>query len=439
MDAGRGVWCQISDVDAARHVAPGVAPAPVRALLYPYESPPGRVPERDPTSLPPNARRPQKAHVHPPDERPEQLIPPDTTRILIVRLTARGDLVFASPLAGALRRRFPTAYIAWAAEEHTAEVIQGNPHLDEVIVWDRRAPAGASRHERMWGGNTRDFMAELRSRRFEVVIDTQGLLRSAFITLLSGADVRIGLGSREGSGLLMSSVIPRGGNPRLFASEYLFLAGKLGLDTSTFNPEIPCLQPDLTRAMHIVGRAKRAPGFVAACPFSSRSFKQWPLERWAELIRRLRSESQRGVVLLGGPEDRDAANQIERDIDAREPSGSPSPPLMNLAGRTTLGEASAVVSLADLAVGVDTGLSHMAVAHGRPTVLIFGSNTPYLDPPAPSVAILHSGRSCSPCRGRLTCDGRIDCMNDISVAQVLAAASSVELSGSSPSPAPPGP
>ena len=58
---------------------------------------------------------------------------------------------------------------------------------------------------------------------------------------------------------------------------------------------------------------------------------------------------------------------------------------------------------------------------GRPAVLIFGPHTPYMDPPGPGATILHSGRSCSPCRGKLVCDGRIDCMNDIRVARVLAA------------------
>ena len=124
------------------------------------------------------------------------------------------------------------------------------------------------------------------------------------------------------------------------------------------------------------------------------------------------------MVLLGGPADRDAADRI---LEGGANGPATGAPLVDLVGGTTLGEASAVVSRCSALVGVDTGLSHMAHAFGRPAVLIFGSNAPYLDPPTPRARILHSGRDCSPCWGRLTCDGRIDCMDDIAVAEVLAA------------------
>ena len=162
---------------------------------------------------------------------------------------------------------------------------------------------------------------------------------------------------------------------------------------------------------------------MVACPFTTRFYKHWREERWSALIRAVRERTRLGVVLLGGPGDRAAADRILEGAAAAgdgPPTGD-GPPLVDLVGRTSLGEASAVVSRCSALVGVDTGLSHMAHAFGRPAVLLFGSNTPYLDPPGPAATILHSGRSCSPCRGQLTCDGRIDCMTDISVERALAA------------------
>ncbi len=346
------------------------------------------------------------------------MIPRTVRKILIVRLSARGDLVFASPLAGALRRRYPNAHIAWAAEAHTADVIRHNPHLDEVIVWERAAWRRMLRTGR-WGALARavaDLLDRLRGARFDVAIDVQGLLRSGLLAYLTGAPVRIGLGSREGSGALMTEVVRRGGDARRIASEYLYLAEVLGLDTRSFPLEIPRSADEVEMAARVVEREGLEAGFVAVCPFTTRFHKHWLEERWAEVIRRLCTDMHVGVVMLGGPADREAADRILAGVGV---------PVADLVGRTALGEAAALVSRCGALVGVDTGLSHMAHAYGRPAVLLFGSNTPYLDPPGPGVRILHSGRSCSPCRGKLTCEGRVDCMRDITVDEVVRAVAAV--------------
>lgn len=356
------------------------------------------------------------------------MIPRTVRKILIVRLSARGDLVFASPLAGALRQRYPNAHIAWAAEERTADVIRHNPHLDEVIVWERAAWKRMLRTGR-WVSLARavaDLLDRLRNARFDVAIDAQGLLRSGVLAFLTGAAVRIGLGSREGSRALMTRVVQRGGDARRIASEYVHLAEALGLDTRSFPLEIPCSTAEVEMAARVVEREGLEAGFVAVCPFTTRFHKHWSEERWAEVIRRLRADVRVGVAMLGGPADRGAADRIlagagvtVEGVDA--PDRGTGVPMVDLVGRTTLGEAAAMVSRCGALVGVDTGLSHMAHAYGRPAVLLFGSNTPYLDPPGPGVRILHSGRNCSPCRGKLTCDGRVDCMRDITVDEVVAA------------------
>ncbi len=353
------------------------------------------------------------------------MIPGHTRKILVVRLSARGDLVFASPLAGALRRSYPEAHIAWAAEARTTDVIRQNPHLDEVIIWDRAA------WKRMflrghWNALLKAvyvFADALRSRRFDVVIDAQGLLRSGAVALLSGAPVRIGLGSREGSPWLMTKVVERGGDSRQIGSEYLRLASILGLESEPFSMEIPRSPAEVAVVARIVKEEGLERGFIVTCPFTTRSYKHWFEDRWTSLIRDLRERTGLGVVLLGSPADRAAAERILGEPRRPSPPRA-SGPLVNLVGRTTLGEASAIVSRCSVLVGVDTGLSHMAHAYGRPAVLLFGSNTPYLDPPGPAATILHSGRSCSPCRGKLTCGGRIDCMDDLSVGEVLLAVES---------------
>lgn len=387
------------------------------------------------------------------------MIPRHARAILVVRLSARGDLVFASPLARALRRRFPRARIAWAAEERTADVVRHNPHLDEVIVLERTKWKQMLLQGR-WSAlasTVADFAELLRSRRFDAVVDAQGLLRSGLLAFLTGAPVRIGLGSREGSRIFMTHFVERGGEPRKIASEYAHMAAVLRLPVEPFRLEVPRSPEEIAAGLRLLaeegvaladqpshGSGSAAPhaGFVAACPFTTRSYKHWFEDRWSRLIGLLPARTGLGVVLLGGPGDRAAADRILAGAetataavgdpssrcsdgrtrpDQRPVAGAGAPPVVNLVGRTTLAEASAVVAACSVLVGVDTGLSHMAHAYDRPAVLLFGSNTPYLDPPSGSVSILHSGRSCSPCRGKLVCHGRIDCMSDLSVESVLTA------------------
>ena len=311
------------------------------------------------------------------------------------------------------------------AEDGAADVIRHNPHLDEVIVLDRTAWGRMLRGGR-WGalaGAVTGFFGSLRERRFDVAIDAQGLLRSGLVTFLSGAPVRVGLGSREGSGRLMTAVVERGGDPRAISSEYRYLAGTLGLRTEPFPMEIPRSRAEVAAVERVIGEEGLGGGYIVACPFTTRFYKHWPEERWSSLIHAIRERVGLGVVLLGGPADRAAADRIVQTLPPSESKGAEAgpAPFVDLVGRTTLGEASAFVSRCGGLVGVDTGLSHMAHVYGRPAVLIFGSNTPYLDPPGPAATVLHSGRACSPCRGKLTCGGRIDCMTDISVERALSA------------------
>ena len=218
--------------------------------------------------------------------------------------------------------------------------------------------------------------------------------------------------SKEGSSLLTTKVARPKGDPRVMASANAAFGAALGLDTSSFALEIPRGPREMAAARELMALEGLDGGFVAACPFTTRFYKHWFEDRWSSLIERLPEETGLPVAILGGAADRAAADRIVEAVDG---------PVADLVGRTTLGEASALVSQCSVLVGVDTGMTHMAHAYRRPAVALFGSNAPYLDPPGPQAAILHSGRDCSPCNGKLTCDGRIDCMRDLSVNAVLEA------------------
>lgn len=359
-------------------------------------------------------------------------------RILIIRLSAIGDVVFASPIIEALRRTHPDAHIAWLAEPAVADLLRHHPMLDEVIVW----PKGE--WKRLWKArawrelarHVRTFVRELRQRRFDTALDMQGLLKGAMWAWLSGARRRVGLGSREGSNLLMTETLPRGGDPARMSSEYRFLAEHLGLDLGDFRPAIHV--DDATRASVDAQLAREGLDrpYAVIAPFTTRPQKHWFEDAWRELIPRITRELGMQVVMLGGPADREAAERIAEGLDVADsipgirplgvasgrPNAVPDGVVHDLAGRTKLLEAAEIIRRSSLVIGVDTGLTHMGIAFDRPTVALFGSTCPYLETGSARTRIIYHALECSPCRRRPTCAGAFTCMRGITGDEVLTAA-----------------
>jgi heptosyltransferase-1 len=340
---------------------------------------------------------------------------PREPRILLVRLSAIGDIVFASPLIAAFRRAYPKAHLAWLVQPECAPLLTHHPDLDEVIPWPVREWKDLW-HGRRWAdlaGRVRDFRRGLRARRFDLAVDLQGLLKSGLLTRLCGAPQRVGLGSREGSRLLMTRTVPRGGDPARIGSEYLFLAETLGLPVNGFPMAVQYGAEEAAFADELVEREGLEGGFAVICPFTTRPQKHWVEGRWGELADALGIELGLPVVMLGGPGDREAARRVA--LGARRG-------LVDLAGETTLLQAAAVIDRSSLLVAVDTGLGHMGIAFGRPSLLLFGSTRPYLETTRPDARVLYHALPCSPCRRRPTCNGDFTCMKAIGPGEVLAAA-----------------
>jgi heptosyltransferase I len=339
--------------------------------------------------------------------------------ILVVRLSAIGDIVFASPLVAALRRRWPEARIAWLVQPECAALLDRHPDLDAVIVcplrhWQRLWRE--RRYRELWAG-IRTLRANLREHDFDLALDLQGLLKSGLLTWLSGARERIGLGSREGSQWLMTRRLPRGGDSKLIGSEYRFLAESLALPVADgFGMAVHYGEAEAAFAESVIARESLANGYAVLCPFTTRAQKHWIEERWARLAHRVRDELGLVPVLLGGPGDREAARRIADAADDQ---------LIDLTGQTSLTEAAALIDRAALLIGVDTGLSHMGIAFDTPSLLLFGSTCPYLDTTRANARVLHHARPCSPCKRRPTCDGQFDCMRAIGSDEILRAADEV--------------
>jgi len=337
---------------------------------------------------------------------------PTPRRILIVRTSAIGDIVFASPLAAALRGAYPEAHITWLAEPGLGALIADDPAVDEVLPWPKSEWRALWQQRRLLslGRAVLALRRELRDRRFDLAIDLQGLLKSGLLTWLSGAGRRIGLGSREGSRWLMTEVVPKGGRSERISSEYLYLAELMGLPTEGFLPRLYVHPGAEARALKVLAERGLQPGgYALLAPFTTRPQKHWQEAGWRALAPALRQELGLPALMLGAAADAQAAAQI----------ATPATGIVNLVGQTSLAEAVAVVKHAALVVGVDTGLTHMGIAFARPTVAIFGSTRPYLDAGRANARVIWLGLTCSPCRRRPTCHGAFTCLRDIGADRVL--------------------
>lgn len=337
-------------------------------------------------------------------------------RILIIRLSAIGDIIMASGLLPALRDLWPDAQIGWLAESAQADLLRHNPRLDRLHL----VPRGSWRLLRQAGqyrtlaGEIWALVHELRAERYDLALDLQGLLKSGIWARLCGAVRRIGLGSREGSQLLMTEVIPRVMDDPRISKEYRDLAARLGARPERFILDIPAPEAARGRARSLLDAAGVRGPFAVLAPFTTRHQKHWFDERWAELAERLRPRHT--PVLLGGPGDVARAAVIETLANGA---------LINLTGQTTLIECAALIKDAALLIGVDTGLTHLGTAVATPTIALFGSTMPYLDTTRADGLVLYEPRACSPCHRRPTCGGRFDCMRAHTVDAVLASVTRV--------------
>lgn len=328
-------------------------------------------------------------------------------RILIVRLSALGDLVFATSLLDGLKQAWPAAEVDWLVQPEFADFLRSQPAIARVHCWDRKAWAGlwrGRRYRELWRTIVA-FRRELRARDYDWVIDAQGLAKSRLLAWLAGGRRRIGYTSKEPLGFLMHEGVARPVESRPYAGKRIAGEHRALVE---YLSGVPGAAPRLAPLPREGGGE-----YLVLAPFTTRPQKHWPERHWAELLRQLVARGER-PQLLGGPADRAAAERILR-------ASGVAAQVDDQVGRTRLPEAAAAIAGARAVIGVDTGLTHMGVACDRPTVAIFGSTVPYRGGARAPLEVLWLGLDCSPCKRKPTCGGAYTCLVDIGPAQVLAA------------------
>ncbi len=332
---------------------------------------------------------------------------PQPKNILIIRLSAIGDVVFSSPLIKALRRRYPAAKISWMVEPAAAPLLKNNPDIDELIIWPK------DEWKQLW--KQRKYLTLLRAlgllrkrlkeKQFDLAIDLQGLLKSGIWALWSDAPVRIGLGSKEASARFMTQVISRQGDDPRIGSEYYHLAQEMKLDLDDFAMDIALSDEDEAYAAEFREKGE----YAVICPFTTRPQKHWLASRWSELAQQIMAQRGVPVIMLGGPGDVAAAADIQAENDK----------IVNLVGKSSLTQTAAIIKQSALLIGVDTGLTHMGIAFNVPTLALFGSTCPYTDTTHENARVLYHKMECSPCRRNPSCEGDFSCMKKITVDEIM--------------------
>jgi lipopolysaccharide heptosyltransferase I len=306
-------------------------------------------------------------------------------RVLIVKLSSFGDVLHALPTLEALRERYPTGHLTWLVEAAYAPLLENHPALNEVWLAPRLRPgqvlAGANRT--LLTG----LIRRLRSHSFDVVIDLQGLLKSAIWVALARSPRKVGYDrTREGSYRVLSERLAPFDPEAHAVRRYLNLAHYLGAPD---NPPRFRLGLDAgTDVSHLLPiEAPR--GLVVLHPGARWPSKLWPSAHWARLGDWLSRECGLTVAITGGPGDIGLAAKILGQMEV---------PAISLAGRTTLPELAAVLRRARFAVTTDTGALHLAAALGTRTVALFGPTAPWRTGPfGVGHEILRLGLECTPC------------------------------------------
>lgn len=335
--------------------------------------------------------------------------------ILIVKLSAIGDVIQTLPMAEALRKQFPHAQIDWLVEEEASELLTGHPALNRVLVSRRKYWLKQLRRKGQRWLAIREvlkFLRTLRITEYDWVIDNHGLFKSGLMVLLSRGKRKIGFQpsagiADEGNYFFTKERYKPLSIEQHALERYLDLIRKLGVKVSEAVlkfPIVPEIREEVKNKLRQQGWSLSP--LIVIHPLAKWATKQWPQENFARLADSL-IELGTTVVFTGNEEDNGEVKKILA-LMKYAPQG------INWAGKTGLKELAALFSLAHLVITTDTGPMHLAAAVQAPLIALFGPTAPWRTGPYGSGhVVIRNKLPCSPCFQK-TCS-TIECMKGLNV------------------------
>ncbi len=330
-------------------------------------------------------------------------------RILMIRTDRIGDVVLSTPAIKALRDAYPQSHIAFMVRPYARDIVEGNPYLDEVIMYDKY-------------GAQRGFLSailfglRLRKKKFDTAIILHPTNRAHILAFVAGIPNRIGFGRK------LPFLLTRALNDKKFLGqkhelEYtLEILKNIGIEAHDKTLYVP-VKDDSRRSVSLKLAEKGAGDsdlLIGVHPGASCPSKRWPLERFAALIDRLKTDYSARIVLISAPEEANCVAELKKIIKSE---------VIDLSGQTPIRELTALLKRCALFISNDSGPVHIATAVGTPSVVIFGRKQPGLSPKrwgptGKNDIALHKDVDCEVCLAH-DCKIGFKCLRAISVDEVF--------------------
>src|SRR3989338_2386749 len=334
-------------------------------------------------------------------------------RILLIRTDRIGDVVLSTPAIKAVRDAYPAAYIAFMVRPYARDIVEGNPYLNKVIIYDK-------------DGAHKSFIATvlfalgLRKKHFDTVFILHPTNRAHIVAFLAGIPNRIGL-DRKMALLLTKRIKDKKFLGEKHELDYtLDILKTLGITAKEKSPYVP-VKESAENSINIKLAREGYGGtepLVAIAPGASCPSKRWPAERFADLVGRLKEKYGLKTVIVAGPGDAKEVAELKSHLKTE---------VLDLSGKTSVGELAALFKKCRIFISNDSGPVHIASAVGTPCVVVFGRKQAGLSPKrwgptGGKDTVLHKDAGCKVCLAH-NCENGFKCLKMVTVDEVFKAAS----------------
>ncbi|MBE6099393.1 MAG: glycosyltransferase family 9 protein [Anaerovibrio sp.] len=322
--------------------------------------------------------------------------------VLVVKLSAIGDVIHALPVSYAIKETYPEAKVTWVVEPPAYDILKDNPYIDNIIVFEKKK----FKSMRGFLQNYGPFTKILNADKYDASLDLQGLFKSAAIAWSAKAPIRLGTcNMREMSHKVSRPVVGPNANGHI-VERYLDVVRELGCQVNKVVFPMEISQRDQQAAegaMQQAGIRMENP-YVVLAVGANWPNKRWPTRYYAKLSDWLYDRKIIPVIIGGGMLDSTLAGEIDAEAEI--------PPII-LVGKTTLKQLAHVIKNAKAVVGGDTGPVHLAAGLGVPTVMVMGPTDANRNGPYGQLEnAIEANRPCKYCWKR-ACPKGLECLSVI--------------------------
>ncbi len=339
-------------------------------------------------------------------------------KILIIKLSAIGDVIHTLPALNALRRFYPDAHITWIVEEAAFPLIYGHKALDRIILskrkkWIKDIFNPLTRQKAL--KEIYQFIKNVRDTKYDIIIDFHQLLKSGILVWLAKGKRKAGfdrgMEHMEESQIFLNEKIPPVSMEIHALKRNLMLIEAMGIFWEKIEYKIPINIKNEKAAAGLLIKHGIKENFIILNPAAKWKTKLWQNHKWAELGDILIKDYHIPVIFTGSPED----CHLVEDICARMGEKP-----INLTGKTSLKSLGALYRMANMVITTDTGPMHLAAAVETPVTAIFGPTAPWRTGPFGSMhKVVRKSMNCSPCFKRTCPYGHNNCMKSITAHDVI--------------------